>query len=174
MTSEVPPPPIPSAQVPPPPTPHHIATAVPAHVPVQQDITLSAEDVQQETLEVDNSDAQHVADTTMSTHGAVNLEQTSDIPIQAATVNNTTLSQNSFSMQLNNVTYEIVRTEIINDEPILTPVRTLDVSSIAADPNANIDPTLQKEMDFMQTWLAKAAATEVPFSSCFPSLKRKN
>ena len=78
----------------------------------------------------------------MSTHGAENLEQTSDIPIQAATVNNTTLSQNSFSMQLNNVTDEIVRTEIINDEPILTSVRTLDVSSIAADPNANIDPTL--------------------------------
>jgi len=75
MTTEVPPPPEPTSEVPPPPaqvptppTPHHTARSVPAHVPVQQDVTLTTEDVQQEPVEVDNSDAQHVADTTMSTH----------------------------------------------------------------------------------------------------------
>ena len=172
MTAAVSPPQEPTAEVPPPtePTtlvPTYTATAVPAHVTVQQDTltTNKHQDVQQEiTLEVDNSDAHNVADT---------MEQTSDIPIQAAMVHNTTLSQNFFSVQLNNVTDEIVRTEFINDEPIFTPVRTLDVSSIAADPNAIIDPTLRKEMDFMQTWLDKAAAIEVPFSLVLSKSQKK-
>jgi len=173
MTAAMSPPQEPTAEVPPltePTTqvPTHTTKVVPAHVTVQQD-TLTAnkhQDVQQEiTLEVDNSDAHNVADT---------VEQTSDIPIPAATVHNTTLSQNFFSVQLNNVTDEIVRTEFINDEPILTPVRTLDVSSIAADPNAIIDPTLRKEMDFMQTWLDKAAAIEVPFPPVLSKSQKKN
>jgi len=41
----------------------------------------------------------------------------------------------------------------------------------AAD--ATVDPTLQKEMDFMKTWLAKAAENEVPFSLVISSLRRR-
>ena len=111
--------------------------------------------MEQEILEVHNSNVQNY-------EVEENLEQPRDIP--SDTVNSTALSQKSLNMQLDNVTNEHVCTKIINVEPILTPVRTLDVSSIAANPNAIIDPTLRNEMDFMQTWLEKAAATEVPFT----------
>ena len=105
--THVPPPPEPTSEVTPSPPLHHIATTVPAPVPIQQDISLTAEKhqdvdhVQQEILEVDNSNAQHF-------DVEENLEQPSDIP--SDTVNNTALSQNSLSMQLDNVTDEIVRT----------------------------------------------------------------
>jgi len=157
----------PTAQVPPTidpileaassPPPHDITMTV----PVQQDISLTSAKhlevvrVKQEILEVDNSNVQNY-------EVEENLEQPRDIP--SDTVNSTALSQKSLNMQLDNVTNEHVCTKIINVEPILTPVRTLDVSSIAANPNAIIDPTLRNEMDFMQTWLEKAAATEVPFT----------
>ena len=157
----------PTAQVPPTidpileaassPPPHDITMTV----PVQQDISLTSAKhlevvrVKQEILEVDNSNVQNY-------EVEENLEQPRDIP--SDTVNSTALSQKSLNMQLDNVTDEHVRTKIINVEPILTSVRTFEVSSIAADPNAIIDHTLRNEMDFMQTWLEKAAATEVPFT----------
>ena len=169
-TTQVPPPPEPTSEVTLSPSPHHIDTTVPAPVPIQQDISLTAEKhhdvdhVQQEILEVDNLNAHHF-------DVEENLEQPGDIP--SDTVSNFALSQNSLSMQLDNVTDEIVRTKIINVEPILTSVRTLDVSSIAADPNANIDHTLRTEMDFMQTWLEKAAAIEVPFTPVISKSQKK-
>lgn len=80
---------------------------------------------------------------------------------------------NSYSMQLFNVTDDIVRTETIYHEPILTPVQPLDVSSIAATPGATIDPTLRKEMNFMQDWLNRAAETDVPFSQVISKSQKK-
>jgi len=138
----------------PPPPPLEITTTV----PVQQDISPTLEKhqevvrVEQETLEA-------------------NLEQPRDTP--SDTVNSIALSQKSLNMPLDNDIDEHVRTEILNAEPILTSVRTLDVSSIAADPNANIDPTLRNEMNFMQTWLEKAAATEVPFTPVLSKSQKK-
>lgn len=179
-TADVPPPPAPPTQAPPPPEPtapappptELISTnrAVPVPDPVLQDISLTAETQQgadhiQQALEVD-------ASTEIPHDVEGNVEQPIEIPSQADTVNNN-VSQNSFSMQLHNVTDAIVRTENNNAEPILTPVRTLDVSSISADPTATIDPTLQQEMSFMQTWLEKAAASEGPFLPVISKSQKK-
>ena len=166
MPSEVPPAPAP--QVPPPVEPTQVAVSPPppleitTTVPVQQDISPTSLEkhqevvrVEQETLEADNSHVQ-------SYEVEENLEQPRDTP--SDTVNSTALSQKSLNMPPDNDTDEHVRTEILNAEPILMPVRTLDVSSIAADPNAIIDPTLRNEMNFIQTWLEKAVATEVPLT----------
>jgi len=38
---------------------------------------------------------------------------------------------------------------------------------------ATIDPTLRKEMDFMQDWLNKAAETDVPFSPLISKSQKK-
>jgi hypothetical protein len=48
---------------------------------------------------------------------------------------------NSYSMQLFNVTGDIVRTETIYHVPILMPVLLIDISSTTAAPGATIDPT---------------------------------
>ncbi|KEH26717.1 DUF4283 domain protein [Medicago truncatula] len=60
---------------------------------------------------------------------------------------------------------------------VLSPVKqmTLDISSIVAPEGSKIDPVLQKDLDFMHTWLSKAAATEVPFIEVVSkSQKKKN
>jgi len=50
----------------------------------------------------------------------------------------------------------------------------LDVSSIRADPNAPLDPTLQKDLDFMKIWLDKAVVNEdVPFSPVLSKSQKK-
>lgn len=83
-------------------------------------------------------------------------------PSPTATVNgNNDVSQNSFSMPLFNVIDNVARSSlVVTNEPILTQVECLDVNSIRADPEATVDPTLQKNLDFMQTWLSKAAVNE--------------
>lgn len=88
-------------------------------------------------------------------------------PQLEATVNRTLdVSQNSFSMPLTNVIDVVARSAIVvTHEPIITPVESLDVNSIRADPDATVDPTLRKEINFMKAWLDKAAVNEdVPFS----------
>lgn len=107
-----------------------------------------------------------------------NPDQMADttIPFEAVTIihtNSNTMSQNSFSMPLFNVTYDIVCTDTVHHEPILTSVRTLDVRSIVEAPYATIDPTLQKEMNFMQSWLNKAVETDVPFSPVISKSQKK-
>jgi len=97
-------------------------------------------------------------------------------PPLAATVNRTLdVSQNSFSMPLTNVIDAVARSAIVvTHEPIITPVASLDVNSIRADPDATLDPTLQKEIDFMKTWLDKAAVNEdVPFSPVVSKSQKK-
>ena len=36
-----------------------------------------------------------------------------------------------------------------------------------------VDPVLQKDLDFMQTWLAKAAVNEVPFNEVVSKSQEK-
>jgi len=97
-------------------------------------------------------------------------------PPLAATVNRTLdVSQNSSSMPLTNVIDVVARSAIVvTHEPIITPVTSLDINSIRADPDATVDPTLQKEIDFMKTWLDKAAVNEdVPFSPVVSKSQKK-
>jgi len=97
-------------------------------------------------------------------------------PPLAATVNRTLdVSQNSFTMPLTNVLDVVPRSAIVlTHEPIITPVEPLDVNSIRADPDATVDPTLQKEINFMKTWLDKAAVNEdVSFSPVVSKSQKK-
>jgi len=73
---------------------------------------------------------------------------------------NPAITNNTFSIQIENVSDEIARNDLEeNQEHIFIPVKekTLDVSSIVAPDGAPVDPVLHKDLDFMQTWLAKAA-----------------
>ena len=84
------------------------------------------------------------------------------------------ITVNSFSMPLVNVTDEVVRNDLTYHGPILSTVQNLDVSSIAADPNTTVHPTLRKEMDFMKTWLKQAVVNEeVPFSPVKSKAQKK-
>jgi len=127
------------------PTVHHQETTV---EPVQQAIMVSPLVVVD--AQKDNTDAQQDIgmDSNISVEG--NKEQQEDTttqisPSQAAMVNhNIDVSTHSFSKQLTNVIDDVVRSDLGADhEPILSPVRTLDVSSIIAAPDAPVDPTLQ-------------------------------
>jgi len=93
-------------------------------------------------------------DTTVTITMEADTEQQDDTtrksPSPDVTVNHD-ISQNSFSMPLANVTNYVARNDLTYHEPVLMPVQNLDVSSIAADPNVTVHPTLRKEMDFMQT-----------------------
>jgi len=96
---------------------------------------------------------------------AGNVVTTMDIPTSTAAKVNLAISQHTSSMPLNNVADNVAKW---SREPILTPVADLDVNSIRTDPNAPLDPTFQKDLDFMKTWLDKAAVNEdVPFSRPF-------
>jgi len=86
------------------------------------------------------------------------------------------LQMNNFIMPLENVSDEIIENNLEgNYMPILSPVKNihLDISSIVALDNAKIDPVLQKDLNFMQTWLAKAAETETPFIEVFSKSQEK-
>ena len=94
-------------------------------------------------------------------------------PPLAATVNRTLdVSQNSFSMPLTNVIDVVARSAImVTHEPIITPVEPLD---IRVDPDATVDPTLQKEINFIKTWLDKVAVNEdVSFSPVVSKSQKK-
>lgn len=108
-------------------------------------------------------------------------------PLESIAINNTTpptptvnntldISQNSFSMPLTNVIDVVARSAIVvNHGPIITPVQSFDVNPIRADPDEMLDPTLHKDINFMKTWLDKAAVNEeVPFSPViYKSQKKK-
>ena len=69
-------------------------------------------------------------------------------------------------MQLENVSDEIVTNYLEgNHESVLSPIKekALDVSSIVAPDDVQVDPVLQEDLDFMQTWLAKVAVNDKPF-----------
>jgi len=86
------------------------------------------------------------------------------------------LQKNNFSMSLENVSDELIENNLEgNYIPVLSPVRNthLDISSIVAPDNAKIDPVLQKDLHFMQTWLGKAAETETPFIEVVSKSQKK-
>jgi hypothetical protein len=79
-------------------------------------------------------------------------------------------------LQLVNVIDEIARNDIGGDhESVLSPVKetTLDVSSIVAPDDATVDPVLHNEVEFMQTWLAKAAVNNAPFTLVVSKSQKK-
>lgn len=62
----------------------------------------------------------------------------------------------------------------MSHEPVITPVQPLYVSFIRADSEATVDPTLQKDINFMKSWLEKAAVNEdVPFSLVISKSQKK-
>ncbi|RHN40873.1 hypothetical protein MtrunA17_Chr8g0359801 [Medicago truncatula] len=81
------------------------------------------------------------------------------------------------SMQLSNVMDEVVRSDLCcaDQQSIISPVKESvpNVSGIMAASDAPLDPTLQKEMNFMKTWLLQSAAIEVPFFQVILKSHRK-
>lgn len=80
--------------------------------------------------------------------------------------------------EANNVPARVAPLQHQTNTHVLSPVKqmiTPDISSIVAPEGSKIDPVLQKDLDFMHTWLSKAAATEVPFIEVVSkSQKKKN
>jgi len=98
------------------------------------------------------------------------------LPTPMVTSHIPVLQKNNFSMPLENVFDAIMENNIEgNYMPVLSPVKNthLDISSIVAPDNAKIDPVLQKDLNFMQTWLAKAAETETPFIEVVSKSQKK-
>jgi len=121
-------------------------------------------------------------DAASQSQGADIIDHTDDIPVITPTIMVTPISHspaftnNTFSKQLENVYDEIARNDLKeNQEHILSRVKekTLDVSSIMAPDGAPIDSVLQKDLDFMQTWLAKAVVNEVPFKEVVAKSQEK-
>lgn len=67
----------------------------------------------------------------------------------------TDLSNTSFRMQLSNAMNEVVRADLrcADQQPIISPAKESvpNLSSIMAASDVPVDPTLQKEMNFMKT-----------------------
>lgn len=85
------------------------------------------------------------------------------------------VQQNSFTLQY--ITEEVVRNDIGADyETVLSPVtvKSLDVNSVVISSNATVDPTLQKEVNFMNDWMAKDAESKVPFVPVVYKKKKGN
>lgn len=81
-------------------------------------------------------------------------------------------------MQLLNVTDEVARGELegVEQQSVISPVKqnAPDVSSFMTAPGAPVDPTLQKEMDFMKTWLDHSEAADVPFATYLSKSQEEN
>jgi len=79
-------------------------------------------------------------------------------------------------MPLENVSDELIENNLEgNYMPVLSRVKNthLDINSIVAPDNDKIDPVLQKDLNFMQTWLTKAAETETQFIEVVSKSKKK-
>lgn len=136
----------------------------------------------QKTLEAVSLEATLELSATSLSHGDEIINHTYDIPVETQTAmvtpisHSPTINGNTFSIQLENVSDEIVRNDLQeNQEHILSPIKekSLDISSIVAPDGAPVDPVLQKDLDFMQTWLAKAAVNEVPFKEVVSKSQKK-
>ena len=82
----------------------------------------------------------------------------------------------TFSMPIENVSDEVITNALErNHVPILSPVKktNLDISSIVATDDAQMDPVLSQDINFMKTWLAKAAASEEPFKEVVSKSQKK-
>jgi len=77
------------------------------------------------------------------------------------------------SFNLRNVSEEIIRKDFRTEyEAALSPVmvKPLEANSVVISSNVTVDPTFQREVNYMNDWLAKAAESEVPF---VPVLSKK-
>ena len=83
------------------------------------------------------------------------------------------IAQHSFSMPLVDVTDTVARTAVVYDDPVITPVNPLEVTLITAAPDATVNPTLEKNMDFMNNWLKQAAVNDAPFSPVISKSQKK-
>ena len=72
------------------------------------------------------------------------------------------------SFILRNVSEEITR----NLPPVT--VKPLKTNSVFISSNVNVDPTLQREVNYMNDWLAKAAESEVPFVPVLSKKKKRS
>nr|ABD33226.1 non-LTR retrolelement reverse transcriptase-like protein, related [Medicago truncatula] len=96
------------------------------------------------------------------------------VPLNCSFMN----TNNTFGTTLHNLSVDVVRGNI-DETPthVLSPIKqiTLDISNIVAPEGSKIDPVLQKDLDFMHTWLSKVGASEVPFIEIVSkSQKKKN
>ena len=67
---------------------------------------------------------------------------------------------------LSNISEEVIRNDIPTENAaVLAPVRVnpLNVNSVVISSNVTVDPTLQREVNYMNAWMAKATKSEVPF-----------
>jgi len=133
-------------------------------------------------LEAASLEATLEMDVASQSQGDDNIYHTDDISAVTPTIMVTPISHspaitnNTFSIQLENVSDEITRNDLEeNQEQILSPIKekTLDFGNIEAPNGALVDPVLQKDLDFMQTWLAKAAVNEVPFKEVVSKSQNK-
>ena len=128
------------------------------------------------------STADHSEAIPVETQDINNDESTNVIPAAIPTplVITTSLSpviqNNNLSMQLENVSDDRIPTDLEDHHShILSPVKNKipDISSIVAPADAQIDSVLQKDINFMQDWLSKAAATDKPFIDVVSKPKKK-
>jgi len=85
-------------------------------------------------------------------------------PMVIPTSHSPILQNNTFSMPFENVSNELIPYDLEgNHMSVLSPVKktNLDISSIMALDDAQIDLVLQQDINFMQTGVSKAAASEV-------------
>jgi len=94
-------------------------------------------------------------------------------PPPANAVNHKLDSQNTVSLS-NVIDVVASLANVVTYEPIITPIEAPNVDSMRADSNITVDHTLQKDIDFMQAWLGKAAVNEeVPFSPVITKSQKK-
>jgi hypothetical protein len=103
----------------------------------------------------------------------ISLMQAAPLPQKEITVQ---VPHNSFTLNYMHMPEEVGRIELGADhDTVLSPVteKSLDVSSIVAASNAPVNTKLQKEVDFMNNWLAKAAETETPYIPVISKAQKK-
>jgi len=147
-------------------------------VPVQQS---SETEPLKDTLQLDNQNLEeemldHIDATPAANQGADRTDTPEGNPslVVTHTFHSPIFQNHNVSMQLENVSDDIVNLDG-NTISVLSPVKnkTLDISSIVAPKGSKIDSVLQKDLDFMHTWLSKAAATEVPFTEVVSKSQEK-
>jgi hypothetical protein len=89
----------------------------------------------------------------------------------------TMVNNQQHSITFQYISDEVVRNDIGTDyETFLSPVtvKSLDVNSVVISSNVTVDPTLQREVNYMNDWLAKAAESDVPFVPVLSKKKKGN
>jgi len=131
------------------------------------DIHSTEEFVALETTLHDEAEAQHQHEGNLSSIQAATVQQ-NEITVNAP--------NNSFTLQYMNVTKEVGRNVLGADhDTVLSPIteKSLDISSTVATSDAPVNLLFQKEVDFMNNWLAKAAENDTPFMQVISKAQKK-